>query len=508
MRKAVRLLFWGDRIHPIWRTTLYLLGILGAEFSGALFLSVLYLAYLLMGGSLPAEGLQALGMGIPRWLFLGQAWWRLAVALGWAFFLGHFLDREPPATMGWVGRRLWRDGTVGAVFGMVTMGITVGAFVALGWAVLSAGTAGPADLLVDLIALLPAAVAEEIAFRGYALRALAEWRGPAVGVVVSSLLFAAFHALNPNVNPLGLFNIFLAGIVFAVAVERTGTLWLASGYHFLWNLAQGTLLGLPVSGMAWEGLLRTSVEGPAVWTGGSFGPEGGLVASLVLLVSAIPLWLLTRTPATVAVACRNQRAELESRFGPLPHRHRSLEGGRRLFGDLCRAPVRGRMGEVALVLQRPDGSVLLHTKGFYVPGTYRLPTGGIHPGERVMDAARREVEEETGLRPGEVRPLGLLTYTVRYRRGRCFFHSWVVLVPVEGKPTVREGSEDIQGFRWVRPEDLRDVAAELRSLQAGWAAWGRFRAEVHELAAEWLRQCDGAGGAGDGPGFVPTVFGE
>jgi hypothetical protein len=339
---------------------------------------------------------------------------------------------------------------------------------------------------LDVVALLPAAAAEEIAFRGYLQRAFGEWRGPVVGVLVSSLIFALFHALNPHVNPIGLLNILLAGVVFAVSVERTGTLWLATGYHFLWNLTQGTILGMPVSGMAWQGLLDLSPRGPAVWTGGPFGPEGGLTATLVLLLSLIPLWLLTRRPATVAVACRNQRAAVEAAFGPLPAVHHRLDVGPRLFQDLALAPTRGRMGEVVLLLRRADGQVLLHTKSFYPPGTYRLPSGGIRPNETVMDAARREAAEETGLSARELHPLGLVTYTLRDGRRRCFFHSWLVVADVEGEPNANDGDERIAGFRWVGPDELLQVPEALRTLPTEWGGWGRFRALAHEAAARWL----------------------
>jgi len=469
----------GDRLHPIWRAGVYLFGILTADVLGALGLSFFYLIYLLLSGTLPEGPDLTVGAGLPRWLWLGEGWWRLISALGLALFMGRFLDHEPTETMGLDRPQAGRDGLLGAALGLGTMGLVGALFVALGWANPGQGTAGVGDLLLDGIALLPAAIAEEIAFRGYLLRVFAEWRGPLVGGAVTSVLFALFHGLNPHVGPLGLVNILLAGAVFALAVERTGTLWLAVGYHFLWNLTQGPILGMPVSGMGWQGLLDFEVSGPAVWTGGPFGPEGGLMATLVVLISVLPLWALTRRPATVALACRNQRAVVEARFGPIPSIHHRLMVEGPLFDDLARAPARGRMGEVVLLLRRSDGRLLLHTKSFYPPGTYRLPSGGIRRGESVMDAARREVTEETRLTVGGLRPVDRLTYTLRRGRRRLFFHSWRVLVDVEGEPVMDDAEERIAGFRWIEPEELDGVAAHLRSLPGDWAGWGRFRAMAH-----------------------------
>lgn len=491
-----RLFMRGGRLHPLCRATIYLLLLLGTEVSGGLLLGLLYAISLLLLGA-PQRAVESLlGGNIPRTMFLGLGWWRLATALGLALILGHLLDREPMETMGLDRRRSGRDGLLGALFGLGTMGAIGGLFVALHWASPARGSAGPVGFLLDVIALLPAAAAEEIAFRGYLQRAFGEWRGPVVGILASSLIFALFHALNPNVNPMGLLNILLAGVVFAVSVERTGTLWLATGYHFLWNLTQGTILGMPVSGMAWQGLLDLSPRGPAIWTGGAFGPEGGLAATLALFLSLIPLWLLTCRPATVAVACRNQRATMEAAFGPLPAVHHRLDVGARLFRDLAPAPTRGRMGEVVLLLRRPDGKLLLHTKSFYPSETYRLPSGGIRPGEEVTEAARREASEETGLSVREPRPLGLLTYTLRDGRRRCFFHSWLVVADVEGEPNPGDGEERIAGFRWIGPEELGRVAEALRALPPEWDGWGRFRALAHEAAACRLNRMQGTGGGG------------
>jgi 8-oxo-dGTP pyrophosphatase MutT (NUDIX family) len=145
---------------------------------------------------------------------------------------------------------------------------------------------------------------------------------------------------------------------------------------------------------------------------------------------------------------------------------------------------RARWGEVVLFLRRADGHLLLHTKTFYPPGVFRLPSGGILPGESVLAAARREIQEETGLAPRALRPLGLISVT--FRRGwRCrFFHSWLVLADVEGDPRPGDAGERISDFRWVPPETLPSVAAQLRALPPDWADWGRFRALSHDIGHE------------------------
>lgn len=485
-----RFLFRGPLLHPIWRALLFLVALLLADFA----FGFLYIFLLLLTGHSPGEALAALGAGrMPGGLWLGTGLYRLAAALGLALLMGWLLDREPPETMGLAPARWVRDGGVGLLLGAGTM-LAIGA---LAWALsphpaVRPGGATALSFAVDLVAFLTAAAAEEIAFRGYLQRLFATWKGPVVGIVVPSVLFALFHVLNPNVTPLALVNIALAGTVFALAVEWTGTLWLAVGYHFAWNLFQGSVLGLPVSGMAWQGIMAFPTDGPALLMGGPFGPEGGLVATAVLLLSLLPLWAATRRPATVAAALRRQRAQVEGRFGPLPHRHHSLRASPEFLRGTRRSVLGhgDREGEVVLLLRRADGSLLLHTKTFYPEGIYRLPSGGIRRGETVLAAAAREAAEETGLVARNLRPLGLLSYRVRSGWRALFFHSWLVAADVEGDPQPQDGQERISGFRWVSREALPEVATALRALRPGWTDWGRFRALAHDAAAAWMESGD------------------
>ena len=55
---------------------------------------------------------------------------------------------------------------------------------------------------------------------------------------------------------------------------------------------------------------------------------------------------------------------------------------------------------VSIVIHDEQGRVLLGLRaGKHGAGTWGLPGGAIEPGEDPIEAARRELEEETGLRP-------------------------------------------------------------------------------------------------------------
>jgi len=164
----------------------------------------------------------------------------------------------------------------------------------------------------------------------------------------------------------------------------------------------------------------------------------------------------------------------EDRFG--------RQDARRLFGAAA-----DRRGEVALVAVRPDGHVLLHTKAFYPEGAFRLPTGGILPGETVLDAVAREAEEETGLALPIAGFIGLLRYEIAAGADVLPFATWLFrLAAPDADPSPQDASEQITELRWIEPAELPRVARALRALPPAWAAWGAFRAPAHLLAARGL----------------------
>jgi len=152
-----------------------------------------------------------------------------------------------------------------------------------------------------------AAALEEVLFRGYAFQALVEGIGVWPAVILASALFSLAHGDNPNLDGgerfTALGNIFLAGILLSLAYLRTRSLWFATALHTAWNWIMASVLGFPVSGLVLADTpLYDAVEtGEDWWTGGEFGPEAGLAATIVLLSANV--WLIRtrrlREPAEV-----------------------------------------------------------------------------------------------------------------------------------------------------------------------------------------------------------------
>jgi ADP-ribose pyrophosphatase YjhB (NUDIX family) len=178
-------------------------------------------------------------------------------------------------------------------------------------------------------------------------------------------------------------------------------------------------------------------------------------------------------------------ALLAARFGE----PRRIEASVRPFFDPIQKP--DRLAEVCMVIRRRDGKIPLSIKTFYPRGAYRLPTGGIHRGERILDALRRETDEETALKVEVRRFLAWITYRdVALPQGPPLFHTFAFLLDeVGGTFKTRDEEEQIEDWIEVEPSALSDVADRLDDLGSGpsrdiggdWADWGHFRAVVHRV---------------------------
>lgn len=261
---------------------------------GVLFLAlatVLSVAGVLLAGS--PEAVRALG---PRAELWASSILALVAALVTSWIMLALIERRPFGALGFaLGPGAVRQSVGGTAVGAALLGVAVLLVVLTGdahWAP-DAGTAGgyAATLGSTLVFFALAAAVEEVLFRGYPFQVLVNGIGPWGATLLSSALFAAVHGGNPNVSAPALANIFLAGVLLAVAYLRTRSLWFVTAVHLGWNWAMAALLDFPVSGLLWDTPLYDAVEtGPDWWTGGPFGPEAGVPATVALLAGTV--WLL------------------------------------------------------------------------------------------------------------------------------------------------------------------------------------------------------------------------
>jgi membrane protease YdiL (CAAX protease family) len=222
-----------------------------------------------------------------------------------------FLDKRPVAALGiGVSSATPRHAAVGIAIGAAGLFAAAAAMFVTGALEYAPddGSAAQwgATVARDFGFFTVAAYAEEVVFRGYLFQVLVQWIGAPIALFVTSVGFAFAHNDNPNVGAFALLNIALAGVLLGVAYLKTLSLWFATALHMAWNWTMATLLDLPVSGLSMfdTPLYEPEVGGPGWWSGGSFGPEGGLVGTLGFCVALFVLWRwrVVQPDATIAAA--------------------------------------------------------------------------------------------------------------------------------------------------------------------------------------------------------------
>jgi membrane protease YdiL (CAAX protease family) len=242
-----------------------------------------------------------------------------AAILGWVVVCRKYIDRRSIASMGFVRPEQGPGASVvvGFLAGFLPIAAASGAVAAAGGFRLDGfGFSVMAGFLVPALILM--AFMEELIFRAYLLQNLLDIRRPVFGVIFTSVFFWLAHAMNPDVwtsvfiTPI---NMFGAGVVLALAYMVSRNIWFPTALHFGWNLAQGVLLSLPISGMKAGGLirLRANDSAPAWLTGGGFGLEASVAVTVVelLMISGFLLLLQRRARHAETVAGSGDPATTE-----------------------------------------------------------------------------------------------------------------------------------------------------------------------------------------------------
>jgi len=239
----------------------------------------------------------------PRWWL---AWGSLVSVVGFGlatWLVGRVLDRRSWDELGWHPRTgVFRGWALGFAVGAVMASAAVGLAVAAGRAAVTARGGWPAWSAAALplgAGFLLAALTEELMFRGYPLRRLANAVGAGPATALGALGFGLAHLGNPGATAFSTLNVALAGVWLACAFFSPGGMPLGWGAHFGWNATLALGFAAPVSGYAFPLPAFEYRPGSHGWIdGGAFGPEGGIVSTLVMLAGTTALVAWSRTART------------------------------------------------------------------------------------------------------------------------------------------------------------------------------------------------------------------
>ena len=231
-----------------------------------------------------------------------QATFFLAITVS-TILARRFFDRRSFVSLGlWLNRWTIKDLLVGIGVSGGVMGVVYLLESAAGWLSFDGfswktqgSSAVMAGAAASFLAFVLVGWQEELLSRGYWLQNLEEGINLPWAVALSSLFFALGHLGNPHVSWAAVLGLLAAGLFLAYGYVRTRSLWLPVGLHIGWNFFEGTVFGFPVSGLEdFPRLVNQQVHGPALVTGGPFGPEAGLVIIPALLAGAVLVFFYTK----------------------------------------------------------------------------------------------------------------------------------------------------------------------------------------------------------------------
>jgi hypothetical protein len=205
-----------------------------------------------------------------------------------------WMDRRPLHDFGFVrDKGWWGDLGIGFAIGGGIAAFVFGVHCVAGWVSVRelAWSAFGVPFAVafggQVLRYAGGALFEELVTRSYLLRMIAEFAagvgmsrrgGLLLAWLATSAVFGALHLGNPGIGPGALGNLAMLGLLFGLPMVLTGSLAASIGMHMGWNVVVNNVFGLPNGGQQTvTSVLLTSVSGPTRWTGGAFGPEGGLL---------------------------------------------------------------------------------------------------------------------------------------------------------------------------------------------------------------------------------------
>jgi membrane protease YdiL (CAAX protease family) len=157
---------------------------------------------------------------------------------------------------------------------------------------------------------------EELIFRLILFRLTEELLGTWMAFIIQAVFFGFAHQANENATVLTSISlIIVGGIFYTAAFMYTRRIWFPLGIHMGWNYLQSGIFSMPNSGSAYDGLIKTTVAGPAAMTGGSFGIEASYLAIALCLIAGTALTVAAgkggqiiappwkKTPTVAAESC-------------------------------------------------------------------------------------------------------------------------------------------------------------------------------------------------------------
>lgn len=162
-------------------------------------------------------------------------------------------------------------------------------------------------------------------------------------------------------------------------------------------------------------------------------------------------------------------------------------------------PVARRNQHVLILIQTPDGKLLLGGKKFYPPGIVRLLGGGMEPGEDPLRAAQREMEEELHitLAESQLEPIAKVVMAIRVdtEPNPTVFTTFLYFAELNAVQQNYSANDDIDQVAELSQPELEALIQRYGQLPTepdggrdfAWADYGVIYGQIHQIALEFVR---------------------
>ena len=230
---------------------------------------------------------------------IAQAMIVFLLITGFALF-GYMLDgqQSPMSDQGLPARPGWKkEAGLGLAIGwaaavLCVLPLTIVGGIAI---VLRTDLASWGWLITDAAYFALAAMAEEVAFRGYGFQRFVQSVGPVAASLGFAALYAIVQGMRPGASAVSITVAAVFSLVLSTAYLRTKALWVSWGLNFGWKASRALIFGLAVNGVnSHSSVVEGNPMGPFWITGGGYGMEGSWVALVVMLAAVFVVFRTTR----------------------------------------------------------------------------------------------------------------------------------------------------------------------------------------------------------------------
>ena len=208
-----------------------------------------------------------------------------------AYIFARKILKRDKVSLGLVDKKLYKTYGKGILLGMGMLSLIVIILNLTGFAEIRKNSLNLKLFIAFLPAWMIQGFEEEFLLRAILMNQMAARGKISLAILANSLIFSIFHLGNSGFSPMAFVNLLLVGVIFSLVFYISDSIYMAAGAHTFWNMTMANIFGITVSGYKpiGETILKTSLKGPAIISGGDFGLEGSIITSLVLVGTLVIL---------------------------------------------------------------------------------------------------------------------------------------------------------------------------------------------------------------------------